>query len=335
MNLPVSIIVPAFNAADRIGHCLESLIAQVAACQAEILVVNDGSSDSTEEVVKRYPQVRLITQGNAGPAAARNRGAFEATGQILIFIDDDCVAAAGWLDAMIAPFADSDVVATKGVYRTKQKEWIARFVQIEYEDRYRLMRKLDSIDFIDTYSAAYRRDRFLEMKGFDPEFPLACAEDAELSYRMSACGWKMKFAPRAAVYHSHPHTLHQYLRKKYKFAFWRMQALRKNPEKAVKDSHTPQVLKLQLLLTPALVLAASVDLSMHLPMLLSAFVVLMFSLTTLPFVVRAFRKDKTVALAAPFLLAARSFSQLSGVVAGVTYAHSKPMRMVQVNRVKP
>jgi glycosyltransferase involved in cell wall biosynthesis len=330
----VSIIVPAFNAAGRIGCCLESLIVQAAVGEAEILVVNDGSSDDTAGVVQRYPEVRLINQANAGPAVARNRGAFEARGQILVFTDDDCVPAAGWLDAMLAPFDDPEVVATKGVYRTLQKEWVARFVQTEYEDRYRLMQKLDSIDFVDTYSAAFRRDRFLEMNGFDPEFPLACAEDAELSYRMSARGWKMKFMPQAAVYHSHPRTPVEYLRKKYKFAFWRVQALRRNPGKALKDSHTPQLMKLQLLFAPALVLAAAADLSMHWSGMISAIVFFLFLLSTLPFAMRALRKDRAVALAAPFFLAARSFSQFLGVVAGLNYTRSKPAQIVQIDRVK-
>ena len=111
-----------------------------------------------------------------------------------------------WLDAMLAPFKDPGVVGAKGIYRTRQKSLAARFVQIEYEDKYRLMAGLASIDFIDTYSAAFRRDRFLEMNGYDTSFPVACAEDIELSYRMSARGWKMKFVPAAIVYHTHPDT---------------------------------------------------------------------------------------------------------------------------------
>jgi glycosyltransferase involved in cell wall biosynthesis len=325
----VSIIVPAFNAAGRIGECMDALVAQAEAWNAEILVVNDGSGDNTAGVVERYAQVRLINQANAGPAAARNCGASEATGKILVFTDDDCVPAPGWLEAMLAAFDDPEIVAAKGVYLTKQKQWIARFVQTEYEDRYRLMRRVESIDFIDTYSAAFRRDRFLEMDGFDPHFPLACAEDAELSYRMSARGWKMKFAPQAAVYHSHPRTLLSYLRKKYKFAFWRVRALRSNPEKALKDSHTPQLMKLQLLFAPALVLAVAADVFMHRPFALSAIVMLSFFLSTLPFAVRALKRDKTIALLSPVLLAARSFAQFLGIAAGVSCATNRPVRMVR------
>lgn len=76
----VSIIVPAFNAAGRIGECLDALVAQAEARNAEILVVNDGSAYSTSEIVEHYPGIRLINQSNGGPATARNRGASEAKG---------------------------------------------------------------------------------------------------------------------------------------------------------------------------------------------------------------------------------------------------------------
>ena len=253
--MSVSIIIPTFNGASRIGNCLDALLEQTVGRDAEILVVNDGSTDNTAEVVARYSRVRLITQTNAGPAAARNRGALEAQGTIILFTDDDCVPMPDWLAAMIEPFHDPDVVGVKGVYRTRQRRLVARFVQIEYEDKYRLMADLPHIDFIDTYSAGFRRDRFLEMNGYDTSFPVACAEDVELSYRMSARGWTMKFVPAAIVYHTHPDTFGKYLKKKYKFAFWRVLAVRKNPSKAVKDSHTPQLMKLQLLFAPALLLA--------------------------------------------------------------------------------
>jgi cellulose synthase/poly-beta-1,6-N-acetylglucosamine synthase-like glycosyltransferase len=278
-------------------------------------------------VVKQYPCVRLISQVNAGPAAARNRGASEASGSIILFTDDDCVPATGWLDAMLKPFDDSEVVGAKGVYRTRQKGLVARFVQIEYEDRYRLMRNLRYIDFVDTYSAAFRKEPFFEMNGYDTSFPVACAEDVELSYRMSARGWKMKFVPEAVVYHTHPSTLPQYLKKKYKFAFWRVLAVRKNPSKGLKDSHTPQIMKLQLLFAPALLLGLAVDLVMHSSVPLWAIVLGAFLVTTLPFTGRAFAKDRVVGLLSPALLAARACAQLLGVTAGLIHAGRKPTQV--------
>lgn len=320
-----SIIIPTFNGASRIVSCLDSLMEQTAGRDVEILVVDDGSTDNTAKVVAGYSSVRLVTQGNAGPASARNRGALEARGTILLFTDDDCVPMPDWLEAMLGPFKDQDVVGAKGVYRTHQESLTARFVQIEYEDKYRLMAGLPSIDFIDTYSAAFRRDRFLEMTGYDTSFPVACAEDIELSYRMSARGWKMKFVPAAVVYHTHPDTLSRYLKKKYKFAFWRVLAVRKNPSKGVKDSHTPQIMKLQLLFAPALLLAVAFDLTMRPRVSLSVLVVAGFLLSTLPFALRAFRKDPVVGILSPELLAARACAQVLGVVAGLIYARRKPV----------
>jgi cellulose synthase/poly-beta-1,6-N-acetylglucosamine synthase-like glycosyltransferase len=224
---------------------------------------------------------------------------------------------------MLASFNDPEVVGAKGIYRTHQKSLVARFVQIEYEDRYHLMSSQPSIDFIDTYSAAFRRDRFLEMNGYDTSFPVACAEDIELSYRMSARGWKMKFAPAAIVYHTHPDSLWRYLKKKYKFAFWRVLAVRKNPGKGVKDSHTPQIMKLQLLFAPALLVSVAFDLVMRPTVIASVFVLATFLLSTLPFALRAMTKDLVVGLISPLLLAARAGAQFLGVAGGLIYSRRK------------
>jgi GT2 family glycosyltransferase len=228
-----------------------------------------------------------------------------------------------WLDAMLEPFNDLGVVGAKGIYRTHQKSLAARFVQIEYEDKYRMMAGLSSIDFIDTYSAGFRRDRFLEMAGYDTSFPVACAEDVELSYRMSARGWKMIFVPAAVVYHTHPDTFLRYLKKKYKFAFWRVLAVRKNPSKGVRDSHTPQIMKLQLLFGPALLLGVILDLTVRPRVPVSALALAGFLMSTLPFALRAIRKDPMVGLLSPVLLAARACAQVLGVAGGLIYARQK------------
>jgi GT2 family glycosyltransferase len=324
--MSVSIIIPTFNGVARIGKCIEALLPQTAATNAEILMVDDGSTDGTGNAVSRYSGVRLISQTNAGPAAARNRGALEAKGTIILFTDDDCVPTSDWLAEMTKPFEDPDVVGVKGAYRTRQKSLVARFVQADYEDRYRLMATLPDIDFVDTYAAAFRRDRFLEMNGYDTTFPVACAEDIELSYRMSERGWKMKFVPTAIVYHTHPDKFWPYMKKKYKFAFWRMLALRKNPKKTLKDSHTPQVMKLQLLFAPALLLAICFDLVRRPAVPASAAVCIAFLFSTLPFAGRAIRKDAIVGLLSPFLLAARSCAQLLGVTGGLISARRVPTK---------
>ena len=280
-------------------------------------MVDDGSNDNIAEVVGQFFGVRLISQANAGPAAARNHGASEARADVILFTDDDCEPAPGWLDAMLEPFTDPEVVAVKGAYRTRQRPLIARFVQAEYEDRYRMMAHISNIDFIDTYSAAFRRERFVEMGGYDTQFPVACAEDVELSYRMSARGWQMRFAPKAIVYHQHPDSLGRYLKKKFKFAFWRVLAVRKNPSKAVKDSHTPQLMKLQLLFGPATLGCLGLDLYIRPAVPISAIVLGLFLASTIPFTLRSAARDPMVGAISPMVLAARSCSQLFGVLAGI------------------
>jgi glycosyltransferase involved in cell wall biosynthesis len=323
----VSIIVPTFNGGARIGRCLDALLEQTSSSNFEIIVINDGSNDDTVHVVGGYPKVKLVTQSNAGPAAARNRGAQEARGTIILFTDDDCVPEPDWLESMLEPFIDPEVVGTKGAYRTHQKELLARFVQVEYEDRYRLMSRRLWIDFVDTYSAAFRRHRFLEMNGYDTSFPVACAEDIELSYRMSARGWKMKFVPHAIVFHTHPNSLWHYLKKKYKFAFWRVLAVHKNPNKAVKDSHTPQLMKFQLLFAPALLMAISYDVIVR-PRISATGVVLgAFLISSLPFAFRAFRKDFLIALVSPFFLAARACAQMLGVAGGIVHSGRRSIKV--------
>lgn len=314
-----SIIIPTYNGAKRIGRCLEALVPQVAGRGIEILVVDDGSTDNTAAAADLYPGVRVISQRNAGPAAARNRGAQEARGRILLFTDDDCVPFPDWVTAMLAPFAEPLLVGVKGVYNTLQPEITARFVQIEYEDKYRVMAAHPDIDFIDTYSAGFVRERFLEMGGYDTSFPVACAEDVELSFRMSARQWMMRFVPNAVVYHSHPHRPLQYFRKKYKFAYWRVLAVQKNPSKAMKDSHTPQLMKYQLLLLPALGAALLAGALLGHVMIAAGLVAAGFLVTTVPFVSRALRKDPLVGVLSPLFLAGRAVAQFLGVVGGTVY----------------
>ena len=76
--------------------------------------MNDGSTDNTVDVVRQYPGVRCISQVNAGPAAARNRGAAEARGSLILLTDDDCVPLPGWIDAMAVSYTHLDVYKRQG-----------------------------------------------------------------------------------------------------------------------------------------------------------------------------------------------------------------------------
>jgi GT2 family glycosyltransferase len=221
---------------------------------------------------------------------------------------------------MLKPFIENhEVVGVKGSYKTMQKEIIARFVQLEYEDKYNYMLKPDYIDFIDTYSAGFKKTVFIEMNGYNTEFPVACAEDIELSYRISSRGYKMVFNPNTIVYHTHPSRLLDYLKKKYKFAYWRMLAVKKNPKKLIKDSHTPQLMKLQLLFPPVIFINILLSLISEKFVFILFFMLLLFVLTVIPFAFQAIKKDLAVGLLSPFFLFLRASAQFLGIAGGIVY----------------
>ena len=315
----ISIIVPAYNAADTINRCLEALACQTVPRESyETIVVDDGSSDETGARVQAHDGVRFFSQDHAGPATARNLGAQHARGDIVLFTDADCEPAPGWIEHMIAPFRDARAVGVKGAYLTRQQEVVPRFVQMEYEDKYDHMAQEEFIDFIDTYAAGYRRDVLMTSGGFDPTFPVASVEDQELSFRLAEQGYKMVFAPEAQVYHwGHPRNLWTYWRRKFKIGYWKVKIARRYPGKLLRDSHTPQILKVQILLGG---LAGLCLLGGFLwPPLLWGLGVsgALFLLTTAPFACKAWGKDPLAAAVSPGLLLVRALALGTGFATGL------------------
>jgi glycosyltransferase involved in cell wall biosynthesis len=314
-----SVIVPAYNAEKTLAFCLEALGNQSHSKENfEVVVIDDGSTDRTAQIARRF-RIIYEYQRNRGPAAARNKGAALAQGNVILFTDADCVPERNWVEEMIRPFKDPTVAAVKGAYRTKQKELAARFAQAEFEDRYTLLEKKDVIDMIDTYSAAFKRDVFEKAGGFDESFPVANNEDTDLSYRLATSGHKLVFNPKAIVYHSHPNSIFHYLRVKYWRGYYRIVVYRRFPEKAVSDSYTPKVIKVQTLLT-----------ALSLPLLflsvfrtgLLALVGLIWSLvclSSIPFSVKVFKKDRAVGLLSPLLVFLRAGVFALGSSAGLLH----------------
>jgi glycosyltransferase involved in cell wall biosynthesis len=87
--IPVSVVIPAYNAASVLPRAIESVLGQTSRPE-EVIVVDDGSTDNTAQVATQYgPSITYIRQDNAGASAARNRGIAEATGEWIAFLDSD------------------------------------------------------------------------------------------------------------------------------------------------------------------------------------------------------------------------------------------------------
>ncbi len=329
-----AVVIPAYNTAATLGHCLDALLGQDIPLwlKLEIIVVDDGSTDQTGLIARRYP-VHLLTTAHRGAAAARNAGVKAASPgcSAILFTDADCVAAPNWatslLETLQQPTADKPIAGVKGVYRTKQRSLVARFVQAEFEERYaRFVRRKTALDFADTYSAAYRRTILLEYP-FDETLPGAIVEDAELGWRLRQAGYCFRFEPGAVVYHSHPAHLWAYFRRKFRIGRWRVSLYRRYPRHLSTDSHTSQAAKLQMLLlaglTGSLILALFgkfVKISRWITKLanLSSFgFFAALQLSFGPFVWRAWQNDRSLALFALFMLPWRTLAFTTGALMGL------------------
>lgn len=190
----ISVIIPAYNAGKFIARCLEGLQQQtLPRVRFEIIVVDDGSTDNTAEVVEqaRLANLLLASQPNAGPAAARNTGIRLATAPLVAFLDSDCVPRPDWLENLLLPMKKRpDLLGLEG--KTVPEA-----------------RPLSPLDhFIDnpnggyywTCNIAYRTETLREIGGFDEGFPMAASEDIDLAQRVLKLG-KIEFTPNACVEH--------------------------------------------------------------------------------------------------------------------------------------
>ena len=311
-----SVIIPAHNAERTVGACLEAISQQRSlGPEDEVIVVDDHSDDGTQRVASR-PGVSVITCEGRGPGAARNAGAQLARGDLLLFLDADTEPAADWLEELRAPFADPEVVAVKGRYFSRQRSLLGRFSQLEFEWKYRRLEHATRVDFVDTGTAAFRREAFLASGGFDET--LTTSEDVDLAFRLASHGARLAFNPRAAVWHRHTDRLLPYVRKKARGAATRMEVYRRYPQKSLGDSYTPPAMGAQiglvaLLGASGLLAAARVPWAASLWGLSAA----AFALSTWPLLRLALACDLGLAPLIPALVFLRAGAQGMGVTYGL------------------
>lgn len=337
----ISIVVPAFNAEGTLGACLDALLEQTGLAEpCEVIVVDDGSTDGTADLARRYPPpIRLVVQPHRGAAAARNRGAVAAEGALLLFTDADCRPRPDWAAAMARALARPGVAGVKGLFRSDQQALIARLVQAEYEEKEAQMMARSQVAFADTAAAGYRAEVFRAIGGFRTD--MQAVEDTELAFRLAAAGHTLVVAPDAVVYHAHPERLWPYARRKLRYGLWGAQAYLAHPERLADDSRTPWSMRAQLVLAPlalaalvAALLAVGIDAAQAAgigappaagvgapPAIRLGLAAIglcgIFVATVLPFMWRARAGGVGVVLAAPLLFGVRALALDSGLAIGL------------------
>ena len=205
----VSVVVPVYNGAHTVAACVESLLEQTyPKGRYEVIIVENGSTDATSDVVARYP-VRLLHSPVRGPAAARNLGYCQSQADIVAFTDADCIAHPRWLLELTRLYVDDpEVVGVGGAilaYAHDERTEVERFLD-EHPPLINWVSSADQyLPHLLTANASYRRALLHRIGGFNP-YHLA-ADDVDLSWRLQVeLGVKLAYAPKAVVYHHHRAT---------------------------------------------------------------------------------------------------------------------------------
>ncbi len=208
----ISIIVPAYNARKGIAKCLDALLRQTGLEHApEIIVVDDGSTDETPDIVGRYPGVRLIRQKNAGAGPARNTGIQASTGDFLLFTDSDCEPDPTWAAEILKGFTSDDIAMVMGSTRTDLGE--NNIYARTFQGRDYIAVRPGPTNRFNSNNLALRRWAALAFL-FDPALPIYC-EDNDQGWRLLAAGYQTIFYPSAQIAHHHPYTTRSFYRNAY------------------------------------------------------------------------------------------------------------------------
>ena len=213
------------NKVDLLRQTLDALIQQDAGPGRnwEVVVVNDGSTDSTGKFLKTVdgtgtnPLLRVVTPPhNVGRARARNLGARAAAGQYILFMDDDIVAPEGLVRAHLDLLDSSDTSGTIGYAITAPSVVDApHFSYLDTRGVAKLSGGIAPGRFFVTQNATIDREAFLSIGGFDEEFSSYGFEDMEVAFRLEEeAGVKFRVLKHPVPFHVHHHTLDEYLEKK-------------------------------------------------------------------------------------------------------------------------
>lgn len=208
----ISIVIPSYNEEKTIQKCINSLLEQSYAEAYEIILV-DSSRDRTAQIVtENYPDIELISlRDKTDPGTARNIGVQKATGELIAFIDADCIAAADWLEK-IADAHRKPYIAVGGAVMNGNSEddfvgwagYLAEFREFMPGQPKR------EVGHVPTCNIAYKKEAFQDFGLFQGEF--YPQEDLVYNYTLVQNGKKILFDPAIRVWHRHRSLLSDFLR---------------------------------------------------------------------------------------------------------------------------
>lgn len=206
-------VVPVYNDARAVREMVEHLLRQ-SLPPHEIVVVDDGSTDDTLDVLKRFGErIILLSKPNGGPASARNYGVTAASGDLIAFTDSDCLPQENWLAELVKGFNNGGdgLGGVGGVIRRADPGLLS-----EYADALSLLGPAFGDDgkphIFATANVCFPRSVLLKVNLFDEDFTKPGGEDVALCYKIHDLGYEFRLAEEALVLHHHRRTVRAFLK---------------------------------------------------------------------------------------------------------------------------
>jgi cellulose synthase/poly-beta-1,6-N-acetylglucosamine synthase-like glycosyltransferase/peptidoglycan/xylan/chitin deacetylase (PgdA/CDA1 family) len=239
---PVSIVVPAYNEAAGIEQAVRSLAASDYP-EFEVVVVDDGSTDGTGELVDGLglSRVRVLREPNRGKAEALNTAVAAAKHELIAAVDADTVFEPGTLAALVRPFADRRVGAVAGNTKVgNRRRLLGLWQHIDYVTGFNLDRRLyDVLGCMPTVPGAigaFRRSALTEVGGFSSD---TLAEDTDVTIDLGRRGWRVVYAQDARAFTETPGSWNGLWRQRYRWSFGTMQSVWKHRRSFLRRSEGP------------------------------------------------------------------------------------------------
>jgi glycosyltransferase involved in cell wall biosynthesis len=206
----VSVVICAYNAERTMKECLDSL-RLIRYPNYEVIVVDDGSTDTTRAISEQYPEFRLISHENRGLSVARNEGILAATGEIVAFTDSDCAVDPDWLNFLVQRLLSESFAAVGGPNLPPAEDhWVPEVVARSPGGPTHVLLSDHEAEHIPGCNMAFWRERLLEVGLFDPIYR-AAGDDVDICWRLQNAGHKIGFAAAALVWHRRRATVRAYL----------------------------------------------------------------------------------------------------------------------------